>query len=114
MNLQDVQAQINDIENMPDEKRNGLSKQERNRLIGRLAQLRIYRNYLETFPTKEFMEKEVNRLKNLLESINNGFEKWKSAGNANGKVEGQLQKYLSEMNVSHYKNQIKVLTDLLK
>lgn len=89
-----------------------MKKMERTKMANRITFLRQTITYLEQDNRQEFLEKELNRLNNRVQLINDGYADWIPAKWFE-KEKDKLKEYLKEMGVPKLKTQIKALRFIL-
>jgi hypothetical protein len=82
---------------------------ELSRMRKRVQFLTLCKNYLESKPNLEFLEKEQERLENRLSLINEGFDSWK----INYKGKDPLKEYNKMMGVTDVKDKRRAIMFLL-
>ena len=101
---------INEItDSLSDKKRD---KKKDKRLKAKLTLLRQYVRYLETNPTKELMNSEIEKLNNKLNIIKERFPKWCNDDEAKITSKLMLKEYNKLNRVSYFKKQLATLNFL--
>ena len=106
--LQYINAQIN---NLQTEGLRTREKKVKNRIKKQLSFLRKVRNYLESKPTEEFLNKQLLELESKLALINKGYLLWSNW--QDNKEKATWSKYNKETGASKIKIQIKTISFIL-
>lgn len=69
--------------------------------------------YLETYPSPEFIESQLQKLKRQLQNREQGFDAWLNSELRSGSAFSLRSKYNTEMNIPHLKKQIEMLEFIL-
>jgi predicted RNase H-like nuclease (RuvC/YqgF family) len=84
---------------------------EKKRLETQIRFVKMCIAYIESKPDPEYLNKEIERLKNRIEKIHSGFHSYHEP---HSKYYKEAKKdYLKEMNISKVRSQIKTLSYLL-
>lgn len=90
------------------------SEKTKKKINTRIRYIQECIRYLETNLREEFIEEEINRLKNTIEVFNNRFDEWnKNTLPAEREFEDPRTYYEKVNNYTHIKSQIKTLKYIL-
>jgi hypothetical protein len=80
----------------------------------KLTYLKTCLAYIETHPSPEFIQKEIERLSNRINLLDTQYDEWKNLPRKDV-IKGNLKTfYLKKVDVPHLKNQIKTLKFISK
>lgn len=108
----EINKEIESVISYCDVNKKTLSVAKLNKERKRLEFLRFVKKYIETNPSKEFVESEIKRHKEYLKQRGNAahFNSWKTSNAETGSDAKKMRsKYLKEMNVAHIKKQVQIL-----
>ena len=107
--LSEIDEQINDIASAKysDEKAKKRARKQ-------LEFLRLCRKYLETQPSEEFMQKELDSLYNRVQHLDDACDYYIKNNPAYANEPNPIARYKKEMDYSSLSNQIKTLKFLLQ
>jgi len=88
------------------------TKQEITAATNRMKFLNMCLLYIESNSRKEFIESQLSEIESRIENIGSHYEEWKVGRNLT-KYRDPYKAYLSEMNLSHFKAQLKTLKFIL-
>lgn len=89
-------------------------KKQRKRIINKIATAKTLVHYLESEPSPEFIQAEINRLTRRLDLIAEGFKAYSPPQGKEFKRDTAILKfYNKEYDVPHLKAQLKALKELI-